>query len=156
MDAGDGVEAWPSDAAGGHGAMAGLWPRRGSRTLGVAAGLAWCAPADPTCFRIDLQRPPRCHRARGGVLRDITSTEGSYLLDWPFNECHRAASGQRTVREFKNPPGEGWRCYQNVADHLVKGMKLVITADWARRPIHILELAGWSAEKGAAVKAKYG
>lgn len=92
---------------------------------------------------------------RRGFL-DITGTEGSYLLDWPYNEFHRAEGGQTTVRKFKNPPGEGWRYYQNVADHLVKGTELVITPEWARRPIHILELAGQSAKKGAAVRAKYG
>ena len=91
---------------------------------------------------------------RRGFL-DVTGTEGSYLLDWPFNECHRVDGGQTTVRKFKNPAAEGWRLYQNVADHLTKGEKLVITAEWARRPIHILELAARSAEKGAALKAKY-
>lgn len=91
---------------------------------------------------------------RRGFL-DVTGTEGSYLLDWPFNECHRVDGGQTTVRKYKNPAAEGWRFYQNVADHLTKGEKLVITAEWARRPIHILELAGQSAKKGAALKAKY-
>jgi len=50
---------------------------------------------------------------------------------------------------------EGWRFYQNVADHLTKGEKLVITGEWARRPIHILDLANQSAKKGQALKAKY-
>jgi scyllo-inositol 2-dehydrogenase (NADP+) len=91
---------------------------------------------------------------RRGFL-DITGTEGSYVLDWPFNECHRADGGQTTVTRCKNPAAEGWRFYQNVADHLTKGAKLIITAEWARRPIHILELAGQSAKKGTALKAKY-
>jgi scyllo-inositol 2-dehydrogenase (NADP+) len=91
---------------------------------------------------------------RRGFL-DVTGTEGSYLLDWPSNEFHRQDGGQTTVHKFKNPAAEGWRFYQNVADHLTKGEKLVITAEWARRPIHILELAGQSAKKGAALKAKY-
>jgi scyllo-inositol 2-dehydrogenase (NADP+) len=91
---------------------------------------------------------------RRGFL-DITGTEGSYVLDWPFNEFHRQEGGQTTVTRYKNPVAEGWRFYQNVADHLTKGTKLVITAEWARRPIHILELAGLSARKGSALKAKY-
>jgi len=91
---------------------------------------------------------------RRGFL-GITGTEGSYLLDWPVNECYRQEGSQATVRRFKNPPGEGWRYYQNVADHLVKGTKLVITAEWARRPIHILELADRSARQGAALRVKY-
>ena len=52
-------------------------------------------------------------------------------------------------------PSEGWRFYQNIADHLVKDEKLIISAEWARRPIHILDLAVKSAQKGAALKAKY-
>ena len=91
---------------------------------------------------------------RRGFL-NITGTEGSYLLDWPFNECFRQEGNQTTTQRFKNPPAEGWRFYQNIADHLTQGTKLVITGEWARRPIHILELAGRSAQKGAALKAKY-
>ncbi len=45
---------------------------------------------------------------------------------------------------------------QNVAAHLVRGRKLIITGESARRPIHILDLAGQSARKGRTLKAKYG
>ena len=38
---------------------------------------------------------------------------------------------------------------------LTKGEPLVITPEWARRPIHILDLANQSAKKGVAMKAKY-
>jgi predicted dehydrogenase len=86
---------------------------------------------------------------------EVTGTEGSYVLDWPFNECFHQEGGQTTTQKFKNPAGEGWRYYQNLADHLTKGTELVITPEWARRPIHILELADRSAQMGAALKAKY-
>jgi len=91
---------------------------------------------------------------RRGFL-EVTGTEGSYLLDWPFNECIRQDGSQTTTQRFKNPASEGWRYYQNVADHLTKGEKLVITPEWARRLIHILELADLSARKGSALRAKY-
>src|SRR5579862_4424992 len=74
---------------------------------------------------------------RRGFL-EITGTEGTYLLDWPANECLRQDGAETRIKKFKNPPAEGWRFYQNVSDHLTKGAKLVITAEWARRPIHIL------------------
>ena len=45
--------------------------------------------------------------------------------------------------------------YQNIADHLTKGSKLVITPEWARRPIHILDLAGQSAKAKRAMQPKY-
>ena len=91
---------------------------------------------------------------RRGFL-GVTGTEGSYVLDWPFNEYFRQEGGQTTTRKFKNPAGEGWRYYQNIAEHLTKGTELVITPEWARRPIHILELADRSAQKGVALKARY-
>ena len=34
--------------------------------------------------------------------------------------------------------------------------KLIITPQWARRPIHILDLANRSAERNKALAAKYG
>jgi len=91
---------------------------------------------------------------RRGFL-GVTGTEGSYVLDWPFNEYFRQEGDQTTTRKFKNPAGEGWRYYQNIAEHLTKGTELVITPEWARRPIHILELADRSAQKGVALKARY-
>jgi predicted dehydrogenase len=91
---------------------------------------------------------------RRGFL-DVTGTEGSYVLDWPFNECFRLDGSQTTTQKFRNPASEGWRYYQNIADHLTKGAELVITPEWARRPTHILELADTSARKGRAMRAKY-
>ena len=55
----------------------------------------------------------------------------------------------------RNPPTQWEKYYANVAAHLVKGVPLVITAEWARRPIHILDLAGRSAKQGKALKARY-
>jgi hypothetical protein len=42
-----------------------------------------------------------------------------------------------------------------VADHLTRGAKLIITPEWSRRPIHILDLACQSAQQGKAMRAKY-
>ena len=67
-----------------------------------------------------------------------------------LNEMRRAAIVPRAVAEIK-----GWKLYQNVADHLVKGTPLVITPEWARRRIHILDLACQSAKKGKSLKARY-
>jgi predicted dehydrogenase len=91
---------------------------------------------------------------RPGFL-DITGTEGSYVLDWKFNEYFYKNGNETKIQKFQNPASEGWRFYQNIADHLTKGTKLVITPEWARRPIHILEMAGRSASKGAAIPSRY-
>jgi scyllo-inositol 2-dehydrogenase (NADP+) len=86
---------------------------------------------------------------------DVTGTKGSYSFDhaaWTLTTPRK--EGVTTVKG-RNPDSEGFRFYQNVAAHLMKGEKLVINAEWARRPIHIIDLANQSAEKGAALKAQY-
>lgn len=52
-------------------------------------------------------------------------------------------------------PGEGHRYYQNIRDHLIDGAPLVITPEWSRRPVHVIELAGKSARLGKALKPRY-
>jgi len=87
---------------------------------------------------------------------EITGTKGSYLMgigDWRM--VTRNADGDETTTKGKSPEGQGWKLYQNIADHLVKGAKLVITPEWSRRPIHILDLACRSAEAGRTIQAKY-
>ncbi|MBA2481681.1 MAG: Gfo/Idh/MocA family oxidoreductase [Planctomycetes bacterium] len=86
---------------------------------------------------------------------EITGTKGTYWYDYGNWELTQHRDGEVVVTKGKNPESEGWRFYQNVADHLVKGTPLVITTEWARRPIHILDLAGQSAKKGASLKPKY-
>ena len=92
---------------------------------------------------------------RPGVL-EFTGTKGTYVMDFPaFDLITHAPSGETVVTKGHNPPGEGWKFYQNIADHLVSGEKLVITPEWARRPIHILDLADKSAKAGRALRTKY-
>jgi predicted dehydrogenase len=93
--------------------------------------------------------------AKPGIV-EFVGTRGSYVMDFKdFDLITHAASGETIVTRGKNPPGEGWKLYQNVADHLVKGTPLVITGAWARRPIHIIDLANQSARLGRALRAKY-
>ena len=92
--------------------------------------------------------------ARRGLV-DVTGTLGSMNLGWDAVEVV-THDGEKTVTtRHPLPKAEGWKLYQNIADHLVKGEKLVITGEWSRRPIHILDLACQSAKLGQAVKAKY-
>lgn len=90
-----------------------------------------------------------------GVL-EITGTRGTFIFDHTNWEVINVINDETHTRKGTNPQSEGWRFYQNIADHLVKGEKLVITPEWARRPIHILDLACRSAEKGTSLRAKYG
>ena len=86
---------------------------------------------------------------------EATGTLGTLLVDWGACEVTTHEDGTAVTRKYRNPDGEGWKLYQNIADHLVKGEPLIITPEWARRPIHILDLANQSAKKGTALKARY-
>lgn len=86
---------------------------------------------------------------------EITGTLGSYVMSGPAWKLITHENGTTVTREGVNPPSEGWRFYRNIADHLTGKRKLVITPEWSRRPIHILDLAVQSARKGRALRAQY-
>jgi scyllo-inositol 2-dehydrogenase (NADP+) len=86
---------------------------------------------------------------------EITGTKGSFLWEYDSHEIIVKDGEKTTVTKAKNPKEQWEKYYANVAAHLTKGEPLVITAEWARRPIHILDLAGQSAAEGRALKAKY-
>jgi predicted dehydrogenase len=89
-----------------------------------------------------------------GML-EITGTHGSYIMDDRVSRIYTHANGQSTTLQFANPPDEGQRYYENVRDHLVKGKTLVITAEWSRRPIHILDLGVRSAQLNRTLPARH-
>jgi scyllo-inositol 2-dehydrogenase (NADP+) len=88
---------------------------------------------------------------------EVVGTKGAFLwADWASCEIIEALPDlARRVTTIPLPKSEGWRFYQNIADHLTKGTPLVITGEWARRPIHILDLAARSAREGRALPALY-
>lgn len=93
-------------------------------------------------------------RPRQGWI-DVVGTAGSYNFDYRTWELVQPKGAETVTTKGANPPSESEKFYQNIADHLTKGTALVITPEWARRPIHILDLANQSAKKGVAMKAKY-
>ncbi|MEI6073062.1 MAG: Gfo/Idh/MocA family oxidoreductase [Verrucomicrobiae bacterium] len=86
---------------------------------------------------------------------EITGTEGSYVIDGNGYSLHKKDGKNHTLEEGEHYPSAWEKFYGNIADHLTKGAKLVITPEWSRRPIHILDLAAQSAQKGRALPAKY-
>ena len=87
---------------------------------------------------------------------EITGTKGSYVFDYHTWETHAVTdAGETVIRKGKNQPSQHAKFYQNIADHLTGKAKLVITPEWARRPVHVLDLACQSARKGRALPAKY-
>jgi predicted dehydrogenase len=85
----------------------------------------------------------------------VLGTKGTMLMDWGATEITVHKGDDKVTTRINNPPGEGGKFYQNIADHLTQGTKLIITPEWARRPIHILDLACRSAKAGRALKATY-
>jgi predicted dehydrogenase len=91
---------------------------------------------------------------KSGIV-EVTGTEGAYVFDGKHYELIQPGDEGAKRTEGENREGEQWRYYRNIADHLVKGTRLVISAEWARRPIHIIDLATRSAARGRSIKAKY-
>jgi predicted dehydrogenase len=92
--------------------------------------------------------------AKPGFL-EITGTEGSYLIDWSGYTIHKREGQNYSLEQGPHYPNAWEKFYGNIADHLTKGAKLVITPEWSRRPIHILDLAAQSAKKGRTLATKY-
>lgn len=57
------------------------------------------------------------------------------------------------ITKGKNPDGQSWRYYQNIENYLTGDEQLIITPEWGRRVIHIIDLAYQSAEAGTSLKA---
>lgn len=91
---------------------------------------------------------------KDGML-EITGTKGTYVMEgrgWTLITHEDAA---KVVRTGQNPPSQGQCYYDNVAAYLTGTADLVITAEWSRRPIHILDLADRSAKQNRSLAATY-
>lgn len=87
----------------------------------------------------------------------VFGTKGAYLINWSGWTTRIPGEGGTMVETTgPHPKSEGEKFYANVAGFMTGQEELVITPEWARRPIHILDLAGQSAANGKAMKAKYG
>ena len=86
---------------------------------------------------------------------EIHGTKGNYVIEWQHYHLHRTEDGVATSETGAHFPSECHKFYANIAAHLTKGEALVITPEWARRPIHVLDLAAQSAKKGRSLPVKY-
>lgn len=89
-----------------------------------------------------------------GML-EVTGTKGTFWWDYENHEITTRDGADVTVIKGKNPPEQWENYYANIADHLAKNEPLLITPEWARRPIHILDLADRSATEGCAIPTEY-
>ncbi len=86
---------------------------------------------------------------------EITGTEGTYLFDHETWTMVTHKGGNVVTTKGRNPEAEWWGYYKNIVNHLIRGEKLTITAEWARRTIHIMDLGLQSAKRGRSMRAKY-
>ena len=86
---------------------------------------------------------------------EVIGTEGTYTFDGGTYRIAQQKGGQTEVASGKNPGNQYERYYDNIAAHLAAGEALIITPEWSRRSIHILDLACQSAALGQTLKAKY-
>lgn len=89
-------------------------------------------------------------------MLEITGSKGSCLLGIGSIKVIRPLGEGRTeIIEKTNLPNQWDNFYGNVAAHLYEGAALVITPEWSRRPIHILDLAVKSAALGRCLPARH-
>lgn len=93
----------------------------------------------------------------------IWGTRGCYEINTFWDSADKQwthykanAKGKISERSGKHPKAKGHLFYKNIAEYMTGQADLVITPEWARRPIHILDLAGQSAKKGKALATKHG
>lgn len=93
---------------------------------------------------------------RPGMIT-FTGTEGSLTFMDPHTRYVMVQwrDGQRITTEGRQLESQHGHFYQNIADTLTNQAELVITPEWARRPIHVLDLAGQSARCGHALEPVY-
>lgn len=85
----------------------------------------------------------------------ITGTKGACIPGWNTTEIIVYDGDKRITTRVPNPKAEYWRFYSNIVEHLTKGKPLVITPEWARRTVHVLEMACQSAKLKRALKPIY-
>ncbi len=86
----------------------------------------------------------------------IVGTKATHLIEWNSAETFTSlGEGKVVTQRAPTPKSEGHKFYENIAAHLTQGVPLVITAEWARRPIHLLDLAARSAREGRALPVVY-
>ena len=86
---------------------------------------------------------------------EVIGTEGTYTFDGGTYQIVQKKGEQTEGASGKNPSNQYERYYDNIAAHLATGEALIITPEWSRRPIHILDLACQSAACGQTLRAKY-
>jgi len=88
-------------------------------------------------------------------LMEITGTQGTFVSDPTGWKIFKLVKDKIVSENGPNLP-DRWQCfYDEIRGFMVEGKPLTITPEWARRPVHILDLALRSIEAGRTLPAKY-
>lgn len=86
----------------------------------------------------------------------ITGTKGAMVVTHGTCDIFtKDDAGNRIKTSVTMEKARNGDYYKNLHAHLFDGKKLIITPEWARRVIQVLDYAGQSARKGVALKPKY-
>jgi len=94
--------------------------------------------------------------ARAGKPKwHILGTKGAIVDQGGSFRVYTEAGGLPAELDVKYQKSRWEAYYPTVADHLLRGKPLVVTAESARRVIEIIEFAGRSAEAGTTIPVQY-
>lgn len=108
--------------------------------------------ADGAWLRLNVSAVPHDMRENGIHFH---GSKGSYFMSLDKWTLRLRENQQSLLRSGSNPESQGHKYYANIVNHLCDTEALVITPEWARRPIHIIDLAMRSAAQGRALQALY-
>lgn len=86
---------------------------------------------------------------------EVTGTKGTLIFGGKEWEIVTTRNGEPFRYSGSNPASQWPRFYKNIAEHLTKKKRLIITPEWSRRPIHILDLGCRSAKLGRSLRTKH-
>ncbi len=95
----------------------------------------------------------------GKPLWTILGTRGSIVIDgWDSDATVTSVlpDGRREVKTYPKLTGRGWQgYYKNVADHLLSGLPLLITAEWAKATIQCIEGCEMASRENRLVEVEF-
>jgi len=86
---------------------------------------------------------------------EVVGTKGSFLIQPESWIAYCQEPGGEVLREGPVGEQQAYRFYQNIAAHLLGKADLIITAEYARRAIHIMDWTARSAKANRALPVRY-
>lgn len=86
----------------------------------------------------------------------IMGTKGSIIQEEGGSRVTKVTrTGKTSEKYYPFPKSQHYKFYRNIRDHLLDGVPLIVTPEWARRVIQVFDYASISHQKGRSIPAKY-